>query len=308
MAFWTASIKSTAVPTSTPNSPMIGSFKKWVAQARGGKIDWDELEATLIQSDLGMDLTERTLDRLKSQPLSAENVQAAVKDELLSLWSDTPRSLDESLAGATPKQPKVVLVIGVNGSGKTTSIAKLSHRYQQQGQKIFMVAADTFRAAAIEQLATWADRIGCSIHKGSENGDPAAAAFQGMEAAQNAETSITLIDTAGRLHNNVNLVRELEKVKRVIDKQRPGAPHEVILVVDGTNGANAIRQAEDFHQALGLTGIIVTKLDSSSKGGAIAAIKSELDVDTLFTGSGEGLDDLHPFDPRQYVQDFFVNV
>lgn len=171
-----------------------------------------------------------------------------------------------------------------------------------------MVAADTFRAAAIEQLATWAGRIGCSIHKGTENGDPAAAAFQGMEASKDAAAAITFIDTAGRLHNNVNLVRELEKVKRVIDKQHSGAPHEVLLVVDGTNGANAIRQAEDFHQALGLTGLIVTKLDSSSKGGAIAAIKSELDVDTIFTGSGEGLQDLHPFDPEEYVSDFFINV
>lgn len=286
---------------------MIGSFKKWVAQARGGKIDWDDLEATLIQSDLGMDLTERTLGRLKSQPLSAENVQTALKEELLSLWPTAPRQLDTTLADATAEQPKVVLVIGVNGSGKTTSIAKLSHRYQEKGQQIFMVAADTFRAAAIEQLATWAGRIGCGIHKGQENGDPAAAAFQGMEAAKAAGASIVFIDTAGRLHNNVNLVRELEKVKRVIDKQLPSAPHEVILVVDGTNGANAIRQAEDFHQALGLTGIIVTKLDSSSKGGAIAAIKSELNVDTLFTGNGESLDDLQLFNPSQYVSDFFVN-
>ncbi len=287
---------------------MIGSFKKWVAQARGGKIDWDDLEATLIQSDLGMELTERTLDRLKSQTLSAENIQTAVQAELLSLWPTAPRQLDPALAGASSTSPKVVLVIGVNGSGKTTSIAKLAHRYQQQGQKVFMVAADTFRAAAIEQLATWAGRIGCGIHKGTENGDPAAAAFQGMAAAQADAASVIFIDTAGRLHNNVNLVRELEKVKRVIDKPLPGAPHEVILVVDGTNGANAILQAKDFHQALGLTGLIVTKLDSSSKGGAIAAIKSELDVDTLFTGSGESLEDLILFDPEQYINDFFVTT
>ncbi|MEM1157440.1 MAG: signal recognition particle-docking protein FtsY [Verrucomicrobiota bacterium] len=285
---------------------MIGSFKKWVAQAKGGKIDWDELEATLIQSDLGMELTERTLQRLQSQPLSAENIQTAVKDELLLLWPQSPRCLDTALADASAEEAKVVLVIGVNGSGKTTSIAKLSHRYQRQGQNVFMVAADTFRAAAIEQLATWAGRIGCGIHPGTENGDPAAAVFQGIAAAQAAGAGITFIDTAGRLHNNVNLVRELEKVKRVIGKQHAGAPHEVLLVVDGTNGSNAIRQAEDFHQALGLTGLIVTKLDSSSKGGAVAAIKSQLHVDTLFTGSGEGLDDLHPFDPEQYISDFFV--
>lgn len=286
---------------------MLGSFKKWVAQARGGKVDWDELEATLIQSDLGMDLTERTLDRLKSQALSAETVTDALNAELLSLWQDSPRSLDTTLQNATPDQPKVVLVIGVNGSGKTTSIAKLAHRYQRLGQKVFMIAADTFRAAAIEQLATWAERVGCGIHKGEENGDPAAAAFRGMEAAQTAGASVIFVDTAGRLHNNVNLVRELEKVKRVIDKQHPGAPHEVILVVDGTNGANAIRQATDFHAALGLSGLIVTKLDSSSKGGAIAAIKSELGIDTLFTGSGETLEDLKVFDPQQYIRDFFVD-
>jgi fused signal recognition particle receptor len=287
---------------------MIGSFKKWVAQARGGKIDWDELEATLIQSDLGMDLTESVLDRLKSQTLSADTVQSALNEELNHLWPEPPRQLDTNLSAATPENPQVVLVIGVNGSGKTTSIAKLAHRYQSKGQKVFMVAADTFRAAAIEQLATWAGRIGCGIHKGTENGDPAAAAFQGLEAAQASGASVIFIDTAGRLHNNVNLVRELDKVKRVIDKQHPGAPHEVILVVDGTNGSNAIRQAEDFHKALGLTGLIVTKLDSSSKGGAIAAIKSELEVDTLFTGTGESLEDLIAFDPRKYINDFFIDA
>jgi len=287
---------------------MIGSFKKWIAEAKGGKIDWDDLEATLIQSDLGMELSEQTLQRLKSQPLSAETIQSAVQEELLALWPTQPRSLDASLATATSNEPKVVLVIGVNGSGKTTSIAKLAHRYQSKEQKVFLVAADTFRAAAIEQLATWSERIGCGIHKGTENGDPAAAAYQGMEAAQSANADMTFIDTAGRLHNNVNLVRELEKVKRVIEKQHPGAPHEVLLVVDGTNGANAIRQAQDFHQALGLTGVIVTKLDSSSKGGAIAAIKSEIQVDTLFTGSGEGLNDLNPFDPKTYISDFFIHA
>lgn len=283
---------------------MMGSFKQWIAEARGGKIDWDELEASLIQSDLGMELSERILEQLKSRPLSAETIQEAVMDEIRRTWTEPPRKLDDSLADATAEHPQVVLIVGVNGSGKTTTCAKLAHRYQEKGQKVFMVGADTFRAAAIEQLERWSQTIGCGFFPGKAGGDPAAAAYQGTEAGIEYRAGLILIDTAGRLHNKNNLLRELEKVKRVVGKVLPDTPQETLLVVDGTSGANSLRQVEEFHNTLGLTGLIVTKLDSSSKGGIIAAVKAEHDVDTLMTGTGESPDDLHPFELKNYLQEF----
>ncbi|MEM6821133.1 MAG: signal recognition particle-docking protein FtsY [Verrucomicrobiota bacterium] len=284
---------------------MIGNIKQWLAEARGGKIDWDELEATLIQSDLGLELSTRILDTLQEQTLSAETVQQALERELKDLWPSPEKTLDKAIAQATVDNPLVLLIVGINGSGKTTTIAKLAHRFQRSKKNVFLVGGDTFRAAALEQLNTWANRLECGIHLGSENGDPAAAAFQGLASARDHKAEVVLIDTAGRLHNNTNLVRELEKVKRVIGKQTPGAPHETILVVDGTNGSNAIQQATEFHSRLSLSGLIVTKLDSSSKGGAVAAIQAELNLPTLFFGNGESLEDLHPFDTQTYIRQFF---
>lgn len=282
---------------------MMGSFKRWLAETRGGKIDWDELEASLIQSDLGMELSERILDHLKSQTLSAETIREAVMEEIRKTWPVAPRELNASLSTASPDQPKVVLIVGVNGSGKTTTCAKLAHHYQNKGKKLFLVAADTFRAAAIEQLERWSQSIPCGFFPGKAGGDPAAAAYQGTEAALQDKAELILIDTAGRLHNNNNLLRELDKVKRVIAKLLPDAPQEILLVVDGTSGANSLRQVEEFHGILGLTGLIVTKLDSSSKGGIIAAVKAEHGIDTVMTGTGEGSEDLHPFDLHAYVRE-----
>jgi fused signal recognition particle receptor len=281
---------------------MFSFFKKWVAEIKGGKVDWDEVEAHLIQSDLGLPLTEKILGRLKGQALSDQTVTAAASQAILELWPQPVRKLSPEPANGNPA---VWLIIGVNGTGKTTSIAKLANRYKKAGKKVHLVGADTFRAAAIDQLKVWADRLGLGFSAGKEGGDPAAAAFQGLEEAKRAGADLVIIDTAGRLHNKENLMRELEKVKRVIQKLVPDAPHETLLVLDGTNGSNAHDQAKQFHKFLTISGIIVTKLDTSSKGGAVAAIKAEEKIDPLFVGLGESMDDLVEFNPQDYVARFF---
>ncbi|MDR1190415.1 MAG: signal recognition particle-docking protein FtsY [Verrucomicrobiales bacterium] len=274
---------------------MFSFFKKWVTELKGGKVDWDEIEAHLIQSDLGLALTERILDKLKGQALSDQTVTAAASQAILELWKKPVRK--PIVSG----DPAVWLIIGVNGTGKTTSIAKLANRYQKLGKKVHLIGADTFRAAAIDQLKIWADRLDIGFSAGREGGDPAAAAFQGLADAKARGAELVMIDTAGRLHNKENLMRELEKMKRVIQKQSPSAPHETLLVLDGTNGGNALDQARQFHKFLTISGIIVTKLDTSSKGGAVAAIKAEEGIDPLFVGLGEGMDDLVEFNPQEYV-------
>ncbi|MEM9399109.1 MAG: signal recognition particle-docking protein FtsY [Verrucomicrobiota bacterium] len=279
---------------------MVGMFKGWVSRMKHGAVDWDELEATLIQCDLGLPLTEKILQRLQKSHLSAVDVQEAAVAEIKSLWGAEARSLDDMTDMA-----ETWLIVGVNGVGKTTSIAKLAHRYKKMGRKIHLVAADTFRAAAIDQLKIWAERIDVSITCGTEGGDPGAAAYQGLEEAEAKGADLVLIDTAGRLHNKDNLMRELEKVKRVIGKKHEEAPHETLLVVDAGNGTNSLEQARQFHRGVTLTGVIVTKLDSSAKGGVVAAMRDELDLDTVMVGLGEGMDDLVPFRPQTYVEQFF---
>jgi fused signal recognition particle receptor len=281
---------------------MFSFFKKWVAEIKGGKVDWDDVEAHLIQSDLGLPLTAAILEKLKGRALSDLTVSAAATEAVLELWPQPLRRLEPAAADGGPA---VWLIIGVNGSGKTTTIAKLARRYQQAGKKIHLVGADTFRAAAIDQLKVWAERLGAGFSAGREGGDPAAAAFQGLADATNGGADLVIIDTAGRLHNKENLMRELEKVKRVIRKQSSSAPHETLLVLDGTNGGNALDQAKQFHKFLTVSGLIVTKLDTSSKGGAVAAIKAETGIDPLFVGLGEGMDDLVEFKPQEYVARFF---
>lgn len=278
---------------------MLSVFKKWVATVKGGSVDWDDLEATLIQSDLSLEYTEKLLARLKKEAVSAQTIQQVTASEILKLW---PAPIQLPQIKAHPLA--VWIVIGINGVGKTTTIGKLAHHYGKQG-KVHLIAADTFRAAAIDQLRVWSDRSGAAFTAGVEGGDPSSAVFQGLEQAKKDQSNLAIIDTAGRLHNKENLMRELEKIKRVIDKQVSGAPHQTLLVVDGTNGSNAIQQAQVFHQAIGLTGLIVTKLDSSSKGGAVAAIKALTGVSPYFIGTGEGLEDLKPFDPAAYVNHFF---
>jgi fused signal recognition particle receptor len=278
---------------------MISFFKKWINQIKDGPVDWDELESVLIQSDLGITLAQRILDNLKKQAVSASIVEQAAAEEILKLWPKPVRELKPA-AG----QLNIWLIVGVNGTGKTTSIAKLAKKFSSK-HRVHLVAADTFRAAAIDQLKIWSEKLGVGFHAGREGGDPAAAAFEGIEAARKAGSDLVLIDTAGRLHNKDNLMRELEKVKRVIQKQDATAPQEMLAVLDGTNGLNAVSQAREFHKTVGLTGAIVTKLDSSAKGGTIAALKAELDLETLLLGTGEQADDLIAFEPKEYVKRFF---
>jgi fused signal recognition particle receptor len=272
-----------------------------------GKVDKDflaELEKSLYLADVGVATTGQIVERVRQAFLDKEvsgDVEAFVK-----------RQLKEQLASASglnyaPSGPTVVLVAGVNGSGKTTSIAKLAYRLQKdEGKKVLVAACDTFRAAAVEQLTIWTQRIGCEIVKNQQGSDPASVAHDASERAKARGFDVVIVDTAGRLHTQAHLMRELEKIHRVVGRQIEGAPHEVLLVLDGTNGQNAINQAEQFKKAVRCTGIILTKLDGTAKGGAIFAIKQKLDLPVKFIGVGEKLDDLEPFDPDTYVEALFA--
>lgn len=279
---------------------MLSYFRKWIQTVREGAVDWDELEATLIQCDLSPALTEEIISRLRRKTLTAVTLPTAVEEELISLWQDS-RPLPVVPAGGFV----VWLIIGVNGVGKTTTVAKLARQQMEAGHKVHLVGADTFRAGAIEQLRIWSERLNCGFTGGREGGDPAAAAYEGVLQARGAGANLVLVDTSGRLHNKDNLMRELEKVKRVLGKQDPVLPQETLLVLDATNGSNALSQATEFKKGVGVSGIIITKLDSSAKGGVVAAVKHDLGLDTLYVGVGEQQADLIPFDRKGYVARFF---
>jgi fused signal recognition particle receptor len=260
---------------------------------------WDELEALLIQADLGVDTTDVVLDalekRVDSQGLTkSDQLKEGLREELRSLLI-TPPSLD------FPTKPAVILIVGVNGSGKTTSIAKLGKRFALEGRSVMLGAADTYRAAAVDQLEIWAQRLDLPIISGQLGGDAGAVAFDSIQAAIARQTDILLIDTAGRLHTRFNLMEELKKVHRVVGKAMPGAPHAVWLVMDATTGQNALQQARAFKDAVKVTGVILAKLDSSARGGMAFAIQHELGLPILFAGLGEKPDDLQPFDPDAFV-------
>jgi fused signal recognition particle receptor len=263
-------------------------------------VDWDELEEALIRADLGVSMTTRILQTLQARPdaekLTAETVVTVAREEILKVL---PR--DNLMLRPFASKPKVVLVVGVNGTGKTTSTAKLAYFLKQKGHDVLLAAADTFRAAAIEQLEVWSQRIGCEIVKGLYNSDPAAICHDAYRAADSRNIEFLLCDTAGRLHTKTNLMGELAKVQRTLAKCDESAPHETLLVVDATTGANALNQTREFHQAVPLTGLIVTKLDGSGKGGCVVAIQNELGVPTRFIGTGEKLEDFAFFESRQFV-------
>jgi len=267
-------------------------------------IDWEELEAALIRADLGVRITTRILKRLQEQEawslLGIKNVLAVAREEISRVLPDSPSPL-EPIAG----RPNVVLIVGVNGTGKTTSMAKLAHYLGQRGHTVLLAAADTFRAAAIEQLGIWANRLGVEMIRGQYGADPAALCYDALQSATKNKIDFLLCDTAGRLHTKANLMAELQKIKRSLAKLDPAAPHEALLVVDATTGGNALAQAREFHQAIGLTGLIVTKLDGSGKGGIVVAIQDELEIPTRFIGTGEKIDDFAPFDARQFVAEMF---
>ncbi|MBI2963355.1 MAG: signal recognition particle-docking protein FtsY [Deltaproteobacteria bacterium] len=258
------------------------------------------LEEALLGADVGVRTTARILGVVRTrcagdrEPAPAK-VRAALRDAI-------EAALGDGVLRARRAKPWVILVCGVNGVGKTTSIGKLAARFRAAGDKVLLVAADTFRAAAIEQLGIWAERVGADLVRHQSGADPAAVAFDGMKAAVAREADVVLVDTAGRLHTRENLMQELRKVSRVIGKAIPGAPHEAWLVLDATTGQNALSQAKVFTEALGLSGIVLTKLDGTAKGGAALAIREELGVPILYVGVGEGLDDLRPFSSAEYAR------
>ena len=278
----------------------IGFFKSLMQKFTGRPVDWDELEEALIRSDLGVSMTMRILETLQARPdatkLTAETVVTVARDEILKVL---PR--DNLMLRPFASKPKVILVVGVNGTGKTTSTAKLAHFLQGKGHGVILAAADTFRAAAIEQLEVWSKRIGCELVKGQYNSDPAAICHDAYRAADSRNIEFLICDTAGRLHTKTNLMGELAKVQRTLAKCDETAPHETLLVVDATTGANALAQTREFHQAVPLSGLIVTKLDGSGKGGCVVAIQNELNVPTRFIGTGEKLEDFAFFESRQFV-------
>jgi len=277
----------------------LGFLKNIWNKFTGKPVDWDELEESLVRADLGVGMTQRILKTLQEstdQP-TADSVVKVAREEIIKVLPTEAWTLRP-----LPSKPKVVLVVGVNGTGKTTSTAKLAALLKKRGHGVLLVAADTFRAAAIEQLAVWADRIGCPIVKGQYNADPAALCHDAYQKADKENIEFMICDTAGRLHTKHNLMSEMNKVKRVLQKADAAAPHETLLVVDATTGANAVNQAREFHTAANLTGIICTKLDGSGKGGVIVAIRDELKLATRFIGTGERIGDFAFFDSREFVE------
>ena len=265
----------------------------------------EEFEVALIASDLGAPVAERIIDRLKqslqgTDASKAAHVQKTLQRTLLEVLKPASGPPFEQLLEKGPK-PFVVLVVGVNGVGKTTSIAKLAQRLVQGGKVPLLVAADTFRAAAIDQLQVWADRVGVGLIRHRHGADPAAVAYDGLTAAKARQVDVVLIDTAGRLHTKSNLMDELRKVARVIGQEVPGAPHEVLLVLDATLGQNALSQARQFHQAVGVTGLALTKLDGTARGGIVVAVADELKLPVRLIGVGEAVEDLQDFQPQAFV-------
>jgi len=282
----------------------VGSLRGLLAGRRLDESLLEELEERLIQADIGVATAMKMCDDLRDASREkriekGEDVLGFLKEEIKSYWPESDRSVRMA---AEP--PTVILVAGVNGTGKTTSVAKLAWRFKQQGKKVVLAAADTFRAAAVEQLAIWSDRIGVDIIKGSGS-DPAAVVFDACDAARARGADVLLVDTAGRLHTQDHLMRELTKIRDVVAKKLPGAPHEVLLVLDATTGQNAINQAKVFTEAIDVTGIFLAKLDGTAKGGIVVAIRNEVGLPVKFVGLGETYEDVEPFDPQQFVEAMF---
>jgi fused signal recognition particle receptor len=275
-------------------------FQNVINKFVGKPVDWDELEEALIRSDIGVPMTLRIVQRLQERNadrrITANDITEIAREEISRVLPINPPPIRP-----LPAHPKVILIVGVNGTGKTTSTAKLAHFFKTKRHTILLAAADTFRAAAIEQLDIWAERIGVEMIRGQYNADPAALCYEAYEAADKRDLEFLICDTAGRLHTKSNLMAELGKVKRSLGKRDVNAPQEILLVVDATTGSNALAQAKQFHEAIGLTGLIVTKLDGSGKGGVVIAIQNELGIPTRFVGTGEKLEDFKEFDGRNFI-------
>jgi len=279
---------------------MAGFFKSLLQRFTKPDIDWDDLEASLVAGDLGPRLALQIVADLKSRQrtLHGADIVQVAREHVRKILPEVAPALEP-----LPGRPKVLLMIGVNGTGKTTSTAKLAHLLHQRGHKVVLAAADTFRAAAVEQLAVWAGRLDIPLVKGPPNCDPAAVCFDGYELALKTQADFLICDTAGRLHTKHNLMEELKKIHRILGRKDDTSPHEVLLVVDATTGSNALQQAREFQKAVPVTGLIVTKLDGSGKGGVLVNIQQELGVPTRFVGLGERVEDFQPFDSARFAEE-----
>ncbi|CAG9611147.1 Signal recognition particle receptor FtsY [Bacillus rhizoplanae] len=277
------------------------------------KVDEDffeELEEILIGADVGvstvMELIDQLRDEVKRRNIQdPREVQAVISEKLIEIYKGDGNFNNE--LNVQDNALTVILFVGVNGVGKTTTIGKMAHKFKADGKSVLLAAGDTFRAGAIEQLEVWGERVGVDVIKQGSGSDPAAVMYDAIQAAKSRKVDVLLCDTAGRLQNKVNLMKELEKVKRVIEREIPGAPHEVLLVIDATTGQNGLSQAKTFREATNVTGIVLTKLDGTAKGGIVLAIRNEMDVPVKFVGLGEKMDDLQEFNPEQYVYGLFAD-
>lgn len=278
---------------------------------QSGKLDdetLEDLEEMLITADVGVQTSMEIVEQVgkqKGRIKSSAELKAVLQETVLDILTDADPSEAETLVKTSQRKPHVIMVVGVNGVGKTTTIGKLAARYAAEGKKVLLGAADTFRAAAVEQLTIWADRSGADIVKHKEGSDPAAVAFDSVDAAIARNVDVVLVDTAGRLHTKINLMEEIKKVRRSINKRLPEAPHETLLVLDATTGQNGLAQAKEFNAALGLTGLVLTKLDGTAKGGVVIGICDTLNVPLCYIGVGEQIDDLQQFESRQFIQALF---
>jgi fused signal recognition particle receptor len=267
----------------------------------------DDLEALLFAADLGVKTSNQLLEGVqqglkRGELKEPDKVKEFIQNEILRILKSNEKPLSINFSQV---KPFVLMMVGVNGAGKTTTIGKIAHQFSAQGKKVLIGAADTFRAAAVEQLEIWATRVGADLIKHSKGSDPSAVAFDSIHAAKARGVDLVFIDTAGRLHTKVNLMEELKKVKRIVSREYPGAPHEILLVLDATTGQNAISQAKLFNEAIGITGIALTKLDGTAKGGIIVGISEELNIPIRYIGVGEGVDDLREFNASEFVQALF---
>lgn len=296
---------------------LFDKFRKGLAKSRenvwgklaslfkGSKVDealFEEMEEILLAADVGMDTSLWLVERVRKLSREAKVTNADELPPLLERAMIEALENQDTKMNMAPAGPSLFLVVGVNGVGKTTSIGKLAHHFQSQGKKVILAAGDTFRAAAIEQLVEWGNRTGCDVVRHSSGADPAAVVYDAIAAAKSRQADIILCDTAGRLHNKANLMSELSKVYKVVGRELPGAPHEVLLVVDGTTGQNALNQARVFQEAVNVTGIVVTKLDGTAKGGVVLPVVREFNIPVKWVGLGEKVDDLEPFQPELFAR------